>query len=284
MKFTERTDASVNLHIFFQKIENFEDWFTNMTRSNAASMGKIFKMKIHIVIHESFEGPAAIEDWALAKNHEVSYSRIYAGEKLPKDTLEFDFLIVMGGPQNPDTTVEECSYFNAAAEIELIRNAIHKKKLILGVCLGAQLVGEAYGAKFEHSPHKEIGVFPVTLTNAVKDDPIFSTFPATFLVGHWHGDMPGMLADTKLLATSEGCPRQIVAYESGVYGFQCHFEFTPAAIEALIKNSQLELESLLGNPFIQNIEQLRKNDYMTINHLLFSFLDQMENIHALRNS
>lgn len=241
-------------------------------------------MKIHIVIHESFESPAAIEDWALAKNHEISYSRIYAGEKLPKNALEFDFLIVMGGPQCPATTIEECSYFNAAAEIELIRNAILKNKLILGVCLGSQLVGEAYGAKFEHSPHKEIGVFPVTLTKDAKNDPIFSNFPADFLVGHWHGDMPGILADTKILATSEGCPRQIVAYESGVYGFQCHFEFTLTSIEEMIKNSKLELESLLGNPFIQNADQLRKNDYATINNFLFSFLDQMENIHALRNN
>ena len=235
-------------------------------------------MKIHIIMHESFESPAAIADWAIKKGHDLSYSRVYAGEKLPKDTTELDFLIIMGGPQNPATTIEECPHFNAAAEIDLIKDAIQRKKLVLGVCLGAQLIGEAYGVPFAHSPNKEIGVFPLTLTEAAKEDPIFSSFPQTFLVGHWHGDMPGIPAGAKLLAASEGCPRQVIAYETGIYGFQCHFEFTPEAIEGMITHCKKELDDLLGRPFVQSVEQLRKNEYAEMNHLLFTFLDQMENL------
>lgn len=231
-------------------------------------------MKVHIVMHESFESPAAIEIWAKNKGHEISYTKLYEGDSFP-EKCEFDFLIVMGGPQSPATTLEECPHFDAQKEIAFIKKAIEQNKVLLGVCLGAQFIGEALGAHFDHSPNREIGVFPITLTEDGKQDSIFSTFPEKFMVGHWHGDMPGLTPDSKILATSEGCPRQIVRYSPNIYGFQCHFEFTPEAIEAMIENNAHELEEHKGLPYIQTADQLRKNDYSEMNSLLFSFLDKI---------
>ena len=110
-------------------------------------------MKIHIVQHESFEAPAAIANWAEKKNHKVTYTKLYQGDELPNEVGSFDFLVVMGGPQCPDTTVKECAHFNSEQEIALIKKAIEADKLVLGVCLGAQLIGEALGAKYDHSPN-----------------------------------------------------------------------------------------------------------------------------------
>ena len=234
-------------------------------------------MKLHIIMHESFEAPAAIEIWAKKKKHELTYTRLYEGDKLPQNADNIDFLIVMGGRQSPATTKEECSYFDAYKEIEFIKKAINEGKLALGICLGAQLIGEALGAKFDHSLNKEIGVFELTLTADADDDPIFSKFPKKFLVGHWHGDMPGLMPESKILAKSEGCPRQIVKYTPKVYGFQCHFEFTPVAVEGMIKNNSHELKEDKYVPYVQNEEELRKQDYASANRLLFTFLDYMEN-------
>ncbi len=233
-------------------------------------------MKIHIIMHESFESPAAIEEWGCSKNHEISYTRLYRGDALPNDAKGFDFLVIMGGPQSPATTIEECSHFNAKAEIKLIAQAVKAEKLVLGVCLGAQLIGEALGAKFDHSPHREIGVFEVNLTPEAKDDPIFSKFPKSFLVGHWHGDMPGLTQESTLLAYSQGCPRQIVRYTPKVYGFQCHFEFTKKAIEDMIQNCGHELEAGKNASYIQSAEVLREQDYQGINQLLYNFLNCLE--------
>lgn len=229
-------------------------------------------MQLHIVMHESFEAPAAIEVWAHRNKCALTYTRLYQGDTFPQH-CDFDFLIVMGGPQSPVTTLEECAHFDVRQEILFLQTAIEQNKILLGVCLGAQLIGEALGATFDHSPHREIGVFDVALTAAGKRDPIFSTFPATFPVGHWHGDMPGLTADAEVLAASAGCPRQIVKYRPHIYGFQCHCEFTSAAIEGMIRHCAHELEAYKNLPYIQNAQQLRQNDYTSMNELLFRFLD-----------
>lgn len=229
-------------------------------------------MNVHIVMHESFEAPAAIETWALHRGFNVAYTRLYEGETFPSGT-QFDLLVVMGGPQSPDTTVAQCAHFDSPKELAFIRDAISNDKFVLGVCLGAQMIGEAFGAKYEHSPHREVGVFPVTLTEAGKVDLIVSKFPETFRVGHWHGDMPGLTSDSEVLATSEGCPRQIVRYTPKVYGFQCHFEFTPEAMEQIIEQSSAYLEESAGQPFVESPEEMRSHDYAEMNRLLYKFLD-----------
>jgi GMP synthase (glutamine-hydrolysing) len=232
-------------------------------------------MKVHIIIHESFEAPGAIEGWAKDRGHELSYTRLHENESLPETVDGFDFLVIMGGPQSPATTKEECPHFDADKELALIALAIDENKFVFGACLGAQMISMALGVGFERSPNREIGKFDITLTEEGTKHPFFSTLQKTFGVGHWHGDMPGLTEDSKVLATSEGCPRQIVQYSSRVYGFQSHLEFNPEVIEALIENSLDELEEYKDLPYIQSIDELRSNDYLEMNKILFNFLDHL---------
>ena len=229
-------------------------------------------MNLHIIMHESFESPAAIETWARKKGLDIRWTKLYEGDQFP-DGCDFDFLVVMGGPQSPATTIEECPYFDVKKEVTFIKKTIDQGKILLGVCLGAQLIGEALGAKFDHSPNREIGIFPIALTEDGKQDHLVGRFPEKFPVGHWHGDMPGLTPESKVLATSEGCPRQIVRYAPNIYGFQCHFEFTHEAIERMVENNSQELETHKELPFIETAEQLRTHDYNEMNKLLFTFLD-----------
>jgi GMP synthase (glutamine-hydrolysing) len=179
-------------------------------------------MNILFITHASFEKPGSIELWAKKNNHMTHEVRPYAGEALPAID-NYDMLIVMGGPQSP-IKIEKSPYLKD--EIELIKDALNQKKKMIGVCLGAQLIAEALGAKTERSPNKEIGMYPVELIGNVSDDPVFKDFPDKFDVMHWHSDMPGLTDGIKLLAKSEGCPRQIFRFGDRVYGFQCHFELT----------------------------------------------------------
>lgn len=232
-------------------------------------------MHIHFIIHEHFEAPGAYEIWGKNRGCSMSYSRVYQGDPLPEDLQSTDLLIIMGGPQSPATTLQECPWFDAQAEIRLIGRAIEAGKTVIGVCLGSQLIGEALGAAFCHSPEKEIGKFPVRLTDAGKANPLFEDFGHELNVGHWHNDMPGLTPQAKVLAYSEGCPRQIVQYGERVYGFQCHMELTPEVVELLIEHSQNDLRRAAEFRFVETAEKLRSHDYQEMNQVLFSFLDKL---------
>lgn len=232
-------------------------------------------MRVHFVIHESFEAPGAYETWARNRGHAVSCSRVYQGEPLPISADEIDFLIIMGGPQSPTTTKAECPHFDAAAEIALIAEFIAARRVVIGVCLGAQLIGEALGARVERSPEKEIGKLPIHLTDEGLKNDKFSHFGPTLEVGHWHNDMPGLTPAAKIIAASEGCPRQIVEYRQGVHGFQCHMEFTPEVVERLIAYADPSLETLAHHKFVQQADVLRKHDYSEMNEKLHVFLDKL---------
>ena len=72
----------------------------------------------------------------------MSSTRCWLYEEIPHDA-EADLLVVLGGYQNPAMTKEECAYFDADAQKRLIRKYVDAQKAVIGVCLGAQLVGEA---------------------------------------------------------------------------------------------------------------------------------------------
>lgn len=234
-------------------------------------------MNIHFILHETFEVPGAYLKWAQERGHNVTSTKVYEEEKLPETVDGIDFLIVMGGPQSPDENRQAFPYYDPKAEIALIQKAIDADIYIVGVCLGAQLLSVAYGGKYEHSPEREIGVFPINLTGAGLADDHIKDFGSTLDTGHWHGDMPGLSDNAVVMATSKGCPRQIVRFSPKHYAFQAHLEFDPEAIDLLIAADGEEhlRQQNQELPFVQTPEQLRANDYSQMNKKLFAFLDSL---------
>lgn len=232
-------------------------------------------MKVHFIIHEAYEGPAAFLTWVNERNYQATSTKLYLGESLPLDGSAIDVLVILGGPQCPETTEQECYYFKVDEEVSFIKACIENGNAVVGVCLGSQLIGEALGAKFEKSPNKEIGYFPIELTDDAVDHAKFSHFNQCELVGHWHNDMPGLTASSKVLATSVGCPRQIVEYSNLVYGFQCHLEFTPESIAKLITNAADDFANMTQYNYIQKPEQIVAGNSLSMNSLLFTFMDNL---------
>jgi GMP synthase (glutamine-hydrolysing) len=175
----------------------------------------------------------------------------------------------MGGPQSPLKTE---IYPYIADEIRLTKEALQAKKTILGICLGAQIIGEALDARTEVSPQREIGCFPVNLSAAGKEDPLFKQFPTEFDVMHWHNDMPGLAHDSLLLAGSAGCPRQAVKYKDNVYGLQFHLELTPDIIKGLIDHCRDDLKT---EKYVQSPEELLALEVSAINQKMYAVLDYL---------
>ena len=83
-------------------------------------------MRVHFVLHETFEVPGAYLKWAQERGHQVTMTKVYEREALPETVDEIDFLIVMGGPQSPDEDREAFPYYDPQAEIELIQKAMDR--------------------------------------------------------------------------------------------------------------------------------------------------------------
>ena len=236
-------------------------------------------MKVHFVLHETFEVPGAYLKWAQERGHQVTTTKVYENETLPESVDDIGFLIVMGGPQSPDEDREAFPYYDPQAEIQLIQKALKADRYIVGVCRGAQLLSVAYGAEYEHSPEREIGVFPITLTEAGLKDEYVKVLGPALITGHWHGDMPGLSEDAVVLATSQGCPRQIIRFSSKHYAFQDHLEFDPEAVDLLIAADGEEVldEQSSKLTFVQNPQAIRDYDYREMNAKLYAFLDSLTN-------
>src|SRR4030067_731562 len=139
-------------------------------------------MNVLIIKHVDIEGPGLIE--YCLKQEKISFQILYlkSGIRLPK-LDDFTHIVILGGPMN---VYEEDRYPFLREEDLFIKEAIQRGKTILGICLGAQLIAKALGAKVTKSLVKEIGWFDVSLTGAGLHDPLFSRLPETFPVFQWH--------------------------------------------------------------------------------------------------
>lgn len=227
------------------------------------------KLKILCITHADFETPGVIAEWAANRHFDFTIVRPYRGELIPPQNT-CDILILMGGPQSP-LKLAEFPYLED--EIKFTQQAIRHNKKVVGFCLGAQLIGEALGAKTERSPEKEVGVYPVTLTEEAAVDPLLMNYPKTIPVIHWHNDMPGLTKDAVVLAKSQGCPRQMIRYQPSVYGFQCHLEITHDGIKTMIEAVPEDLHPSL---YTQTTAQLlEEHDYAAINAMMIDLLDRV---------
>jgi GMP synthase-like glutamine amidotransferase len=149
------------------------------------------------------------------------------GDKIPADLSDLDAVVVLGGPMN---VYEEDKYSYLRDEDVFIKKVLKERISYLGLCLGAQLLAKAAGAKVGKSPKKEIGFDTVLLTNEGKADPLFFGLSGELDVFQWHEDMFEIPSSGTLLSSSSGCPHQAMRVGSNAYGLQFHIEITDKSI------------------------------------------------------
>ncbi|MEE8575593.1 MAG: gamma-glutamyl-gamma-aminobutyrate hydrolase family protein, partial [Thermodesulfobacteriota bacterium] len=131
-------------------------------------------------------------------------------------------------------------------EIELIKNALARDIPTLGICLGAQLMAAAAGARVYKGAKKEIGWYDISLTIEGVTDPLFNALPEKMKVFQWHGDTFDIPDDAVCLASSELFPRQMLRIGKNGYALQFHLEVTQSLIEDFVSAGSAELSELKG--------------------------------------
>src|SRR5690554_3748130 len=177
-------------------------------------------MRAHYFQHVPFEGLGSIEEWLQAKQFHLTATRFYENTALP-ELQAVDFLIVMGGPMSVN---DEVQHPWLTAEKQFIQQMILAGKPVLGICLGAQLIASAMGARVYPNPEKEIGWWPIySVANGNND--VFR-FPPVTSVFHWHGETFDLPDGAIRLAESAGCGNQAFQLGHTVVGMQFHLETT----------------------------------------------------------
>ncbi len=188
------------------------------------------------VRHVAFEDLGLLGPLVSARGYDVRYHD--AGvEPFDADTLIApDLVIVLGGPIG---VYETETYPFIVDEIAAIAARVHSNKPILGICLGAQMIAAALGARVAPGPVKEIGYAPLTLSEAGKRSALAPLGGAPVL--HWHGDNCELPAGCERLASTPHCPVQAFARAPTQLALQFHLETQPARLEAWLVGHTVEL-------------------------------------------
>jgi GMP synthase-like glutamine amidotransferase len=229
-------------------------------------------MNVQVLQHVPFEGLGSIEAWLSQAGAVVHHTRFYQSAELP-DPGSIDFVIAMGGPMSVN---DEQDYPWLKAEKAFIREAVERGRAVLGVCLGAQMIASALGARVFANAHKEIGWFPV---QAVSQDADAFGFPPQATVFHWHGETFDLPPGAVHLASSAGCRNQAFQIGSNVIGLQFHLETTPETADQLIRHCRAEL---VAGEYVQTEQILRAapaDAYRGINRLMNDVLAYITRFH-----
>lgn len=176
--------------------------------------------------HVAFEDAGILAGLLVSRGIDLTY--IDAGiDPFDKAAmLEADLLVVLGGPIG---VYETEAYPFIADEIDILRARLDARKATLGICLGAQMMAAALGARVASGPAKEIGYAPLDLTEAGKQSVLARL--AGVAVLHWHGDNIDLPAGAVRLASTKVCPTQAFSVGNHALGLQFHIEMEARKLE-----------------------------------------------------
>jgi GMP synthase-like glutamine amidotransferase len=228
-------------------------------------------MKLLAIQHDEYDDPGSVIEWALKHNHTLTTIVLTKGEELP-DSLDFDILFIMGGTMN---VYEEDKFPWLTGEKIFIKKAIDAGKIVIGFCLGGQLLAVVLGGKVTKNKETEIGWRPVYFNKTAREHPVLSVFKDSAVIFQWHSDTFSVLPENgRLIASNEACAHHGFIYKNNVFAFQFHLETTHQMIYFFTREHEKNGDKGL---YIQSAEEIRNHpEYIAENNrLMFEFLDRI---------
>ncbi|HXE52581.1 MAG TPA: hypothetical protein VN541_06165 [Tepidisphaeraceae bacterium] len=230
--------------------------------------------KVIILQHVAHEGPGRIVPVFRDFGIKLDIRQLFKGDEVPSDLDEIRAMIVLGGPMGA-ADIGKPEYPFLAKELDLLKRAVLIDRPVLGICLGAQLLAHAGGAKVypnarpgakpedPPTPAPEIGWGPVNYPFPGGAEPMVMGMHDGMMVFHWHYDtfdLPRLPAPANappppappppsgnaLLSSSKVCKNQAFRFKNRLFGFQWHMELTPADIEAIVAAGRDDIHKVLG--------------------------------------
>lgn len=214
--------------------------------------------------HVPYEPLGTLDPLIRSRRHRIRYVN-FGREPLAKpDILGYDALIILGGPMNIG---QEADHPHLDVEKAIIRQAIDLDIPVLGICLGAQLIASALGARVYQAKSNEIGWYPLTPTPLGNQDPLIRAWRQTDSVFQWHGFTFDLPQNADLLVSGEVINNQAFRYKHNVYGFQFHLEASLPLIERWLNLPQ-HLEELGLSQAQQRIQVIWQQSLINIERSL----------------
>ncbi len=198
-----------------------------------------------ILQHTPEEGGGLFEEILLKNRWRLEVLTLFTGFELPASLKNYGMILVLGGPMSAN---DEAGHPFLKDEISFIRKALKIGHPVLGVCLGAQLMAKAMGARVYPGPHKEIGWYWLSQTPSAKSDPLFSRLDPHFLVFQWHGETFDLPPGAVGLSGNMTYPNQAFRVGELTYGLQFHLEVTRPMIETWLSSWSDEIREAKPQP------------------------------------
>ena len=207
-------------------------------------------MDILVVQHQDGGGAEAFGEALEAAGARLDVRNVEQGHDLPSGADGHDALVVLGGVMNAHDDDEYPYLADVAA---LIRDFHGAARPVLGICLGAQLIARALGARAYPHSVAELGFVPLTLNGEAAADPLLGGLESPVHIMQWHHQTFDLPPGARRLATGEVCRNQMFRTGEGTYGFQCHFEVTGAMVESWVGDGGKLPDDDIHNHFVATI-------------------------------
>ncbi|WP_297322220.1 glutamine amidotransferase [uncultured Bartonella sp.] len=223
--------------------------------------------------HLDFENAGLIEDVLTKRGYKIQNIDATLDDITAIDLDKTDIAIILGGPIG---VYDDKQYPFIKAELKFIEQTLKRHKPMIGICLGAQMIATAMGAKVKSMGKKEIGFGELTLTKAGERSPLALIGDTPVL--YWHGDQFDIPDGAECLAKTAICPNQAFSYQN-VLALQFHLEAKLDYFEHWLVGHACELAQARIDPVVlRNNARLYKNALQNKAEQIFTtWFDLIEN-------